>query len=379
MEARAQVMSGRERLQAAAARLRCWLMDDALPIWWERGADPAGGFCDRLDQSGAPSAPASRLRVQARQTHVYALAARMGWSAAAEAASRHGLAAVRAARGDDGLYRLGGYPVAHDGMGLVYDQAFVLLALASYRAAFGGGLEAEAAALARRLEAFADPAGGYGETPGLAAPLFANPNMHLFEAFQAWSRASDDPLWPALADAEARLCLERLVAPGSGALHEVYDAGWRTPADAVCWPGHLYEWGFLLLDWPGADGASRAAALRLIDVAERHGVDQKRGVAIFAQDGALAPLDSGARLWAQTERARACARAAGSTGDATLWDAAAQAAEALEGFLQVPTPGLWRDWMDETGAYRDEPAPASSLYHIVGAIAELTARAAGPA
>jgi mannose/cellobiose epimerase-like protein (N-acyl-D-glucosamine 2-epimerase family) len=27
--------------------------------------------------------------------------------------------------------------------------------------------------------------------------------------------------------------------------------------------------------------------------------------------------------------------------------------------------------MDETGAFREEPAPASTLYHIVGAIAEL--------
>ena len=76
-------------------------------------------------------------------------------------------------------------------------------------------------------------------------------------------------------------------------------------------------------------------------------------------------------MWSQTERTRACVRAAAVTGEAALWDAAAQAAETMEAFLQVPTPGLWRDWMDAGGAFREEPAPASTLYHIVGAIAEL--------
>ena len=48
--------------------------------------------------------------------------------------------------------------------------------------------------------------------------------------------------------------------------------------------------------------------------------------------------------------------------------------DALRGlgrFLDVPTRGLWRDWMDEGGGFVEEPAPASSFYHIVGAIAEL--------
>jgi hypothetical protein len=32
---------------------------------------------------------------------------------------------------------------------------------------------------------------------------------------------------------------------------------------------------------------------------------------------------------------------------------------------------LWRDWRGEDGAFREEAAPASSLYHIAGAIVEL--------
>jgi len=364
-------MSGFEAVRASAARLRRWLLDDALPIWWERAAD-AAGHVSQLGHDGRPTEAPRRLRVQARQAHVFALAAGLGWSGPAQAASRRGLDAVLAARADDGLYRTGA-STTMDGMGLLYDQAFVLLALATSRAVFGdAGLEAEAARLAERLTPFAHPHGGYAETPGLAAPLFANPNMHLFEAFQAWSRASGDPRWRELAGGEARLAQARLIEPASGALYESYDADWAAPAAPVVWPGHLYEWAWLLMEWAADDAASLAAALRLIEVAERAGVDQGRGVAVFALDGELRPIDRGARLWAQTERARACARAAAVTGEATHWDAAAQACGALEAFLQVPTPGLWRDWMDEAGAFREEPAPASTLYHIVGAIIELT-------
>ena len=369
-------MSAPDEVRAAAARLKRWLLDDALPIWWARGADQAGGgYFDRLGQDGAPDLGPKRVRVQARQAHVYALAPGLGWTGPAKTASRHGLAALMAMRCDDGLYRPtpdAAQPL--DGMGLVYDQAFVLLALASDRAAFGNHRqERPALALAERLQRFAQPLGGFAEAPGLAEPLFANPNMHLFESFQAWMRVSDDPRWRELAAGEARLALARLIDPARGVMDEQFGPDWApatSPDDRVVWPGHLYEWAFLLLDWPDADAAARAAALRLIEVSERTGVDA-RGVTMFALDAALSPIDRGARLWSQTERLRACARAAALTGEPALWNATAQACGALRRFLDVPAPGLWRDRMEADGGFREEAAPASSLYHIVGAIAEL--------
>jgi mannose-6-phosphate isomerase len=158
---------------------------------------------------------------------------------------------------------------------------------------------------------------------------------------------------------------------------ERFGADWQAPAsrtERFIWPGHLYEWAFLLLDRPGVTADERAAALRLIEVAENRGVDS-RGVVLFALDETLDPLDRGARLWAQTERLRACAKAAAETGDGGLWDAVLEAVGALEAFLDVPTPGLWRDWMSAGGGFVDEPAPASTLYHITGAIAELVRQA----
>ncbi|PTT76204.1 mannose-6-phosphate isomerase, partial [Pseudomonas sp. HMWF010] len=44
---------------------------------------------------------------------------------------------------------------------------------------------------------------------------------------------------------------------------------------------------------------------------------------------------------------------------------------ALLAYLDTPTPGLWRDKLTPEGAFIEEPAPASSLYHIVAAIQEL--------
>ena len=368
-------MNAPDDVRAAAARLKHWLLDKALPIWWVRAADHTGGYFDRLGQNGEPDIGSKRVRVQARQAHVYALAPGLGWAGPAMSASRHGLDRITAMRCEDGLYRPTPDTVQPlDGMGLLYDQAFVLLALASDRAAFGDhGQEGPALVLAEHLQAFAHPLGGFAEAPGLADPLFANPNMHLFESFQAWMRVSDDPRWRELAANEARLALTRMIDPARGVLDEEFGPDWTSatnPGDRVVWPGHLYEWAFLLLDWPDADTPARAAAMRLIDVSERTGVDA-RGVTMFALDHGLSPLDPGARLWSQTERVRACARAAAITGEAALWRATAQACGVLEAFLQVPTSGLWRDRLEVDGSFREEPAPTSSLYHIVGAIAEL--------
>ena len=360
----------------AFGRLRQWLTQDALPLWWARGADHAqGGFVDRLTLDGLPAAGfAKRVRVQARQAYVFGLAETRGWMSGADYACQHGLAGLASMRRADGLYRAStpGPPAPLDGMGLLYDQAFVLLALDTGRAVFADArYESEADDLRERLEAFAHPMGGFAEAPGILSPLFANPNMHLFESFEAWSEVAADPRWRELTSSQARLALDRLIAPDEGVLYEAYGADWRPPAMRVVWPGHLYEWAYLLLRWRGGDGAARTAAMKLIETAERTGVDRARGVVVFALDGELAPIDRGARLWAQTERLRAVAHAASLTDEATLWEAAIQASTALEAFLDTPTPGLWRDWMDEAGAFREEPAPASSLYHIVGAIAEL--------
>ena len=47
------------------------------------------------------------------------------------------------------------------------------------------------------------------------------------------------------------------------------------------------------------------------------------------------------------------------------------AAELLWRYLEMPTRGLWRDKLTPTNRFVDEPSPASSFYHIVGAVTAL--------
>ncbi|HEY3798223.1 MAG TPA: AGE family epimerase/isomerase [Caulobacteraceae bacterium] len=358
-------MSAPAPVREALARLEGWLTGTALPLWARHGADETG-FHGALTDDLSPAGVPQRVRVQARQAFVFALAAEREWLPEAESLARHALAALTALKGDDGLYRRPGAPPAtgFDGMGELYEQAFALLGFASGYRAFGHAAWREAAeALRTRIAAFAHPLGGYAEASGLAAPLFANPNMHLFEAFMAWAGATGDTTWLTLADAQAVLAHERLT-PASGLVLEQYAAGWASPAAPVLWPGHLFEWGSLLLQHDSAK--HRDLALHQMDIAERAGVEAD--LTLFALDGELMPTDRGARLWSQTERLRATAMAAALTGEAHWWDATLSACRAVEAFLAPATPGLWRDWRDEAGAFLDAPAPATSLYHIVGAI-----------
>jgi mannose-6-phosphate isomerase len=78
----------------------------------------------------------------------------------------------------------------------------------------------------------------------------------------------------------------------------------------------------------------------------------------------LAPRRATARLWPQTERLKA-ALLLRRDGEARA------AAQGLWQYLQTPRAGLWRDKMREDGTLVEEPAPASSLYHIICAVASL--------
>jgi mannose-6-phosphate isomerase len=89
----------------------------------------------------------------------------------------------------------------------------------------------------------------------------------------------------------------------------------------------------------------------------------------------FSPHDAGARLWPQTERLKAAALAARISGEPRYLAMAAAAADGLMRYLDCPIPGLWRDRIDANDVVVDEPAPASSFYHLVAAIAEISALA----
>jgi len=378
-------MSGLAPLQA---QLKTWLFDDALPLWWDVGADQeAGGFHDLLGLDGAPVASVRRARVQARQTYVYAAAGKLGWQGPWRKAMNHGLDYFfDRFRRPDGLFRT---KVAMDGSpadetALLYDQAFALFAMAMVRQASPErrDLPQLARALLDRIETEFHHDGVALREASSEHPFQSNPHMHLFEASLAWSEVDDDPAWPALADRLAGLCLSRFIDAQSGALREFFDADWRPAAGVdgrIVEPGHQFEWAWLLQRW----GQLRdrpdacAAARRLFEIGVVYGVDPDRGVAFNALLDDLTPHDASARLWPQTERIKAAVLLAAHEADTARRDGyqkeAAAGAQGLLKYFDTPVAGLWRDKLQSDGRFVQEPAPASSFYHIACAIAEMDA------
>ncbi len=361
-------MSLVRELGAERDRLKTWLAERAYAIWWKPGADHQdGGFHDRLDAAGHPLPGPKRCRVQARQVFSYGQARRLGWRGPWRAAMDHGRSVLTARfRRADGLYRARVSEDLVDDTVDLYDQAFVLLADACLAAQGDPGAAARAESLLARLPRAS--VGGFAEFDGEA--LNANPNMHLFEAFLAWAGQPADGRWRELAAGQARLAMTRLVDPETGAIPEFFGPGWTAaPTTAAVWPGHQFEWAWLLMRWSliSGDAGALAAALRLVEIGERAGVDPQRNVAVNALDGELGLVDPGTRLWPQTERLRAHLLAGALTGNETCWQSALRAIRGLDRFLEVGTPGLWRDSLES----EDMTAPASSLYHLVGAIVQL--------
>ena len=362
-------------------RLRDWLVHSAYPVWSRNGVDAAnGGFYERIGQDGQALDEPRRARVQPRQIFSFALAPRLGWRGDAATIVERGVGFFLGHyRRGDGLYRTLVAPngAILDNSALLYDQAFALLGLASARTLLGPdpALEDAATDLFDTL---------YGELkrvgPGFYSglperfPLQSNPHMHLLEAALAWSEISTEPHWRTLANELGELALQRFIDARSGALREFFDEAWSPapgPDGRRVEPGHQFEWAWLLLRWrPDNDSEARRAALRLIDIGERAGV--QRGLAIDALLDDLTPLETSARLWPQTERLKASALAAAVTGDSRYWGNVSSAAKALLRFFDTPVPGLWYDRIGADGAPHVAPAPASSFYHVVAAALALS-------
>src|SRR5207247_10228182 len=103
-----------------------------------------------------------------------------------------------------------------------------------------------------------------------------------------------------------------------------------------------------------------------IAFADNVGLEGRRGVAVNAvlADGRI--HDPVARLWAQAERIRAYVAHGCSDADV------AAAIKGLRRFLATPAEGVWFDQLGADDVFVMEPARATSLYHIIGAVAELS-------
>lgn len=363
-------------------KLKAWLINETAPLWSRAGVDPASGaFVEKIGDDLRPGAWPRRARVQPRQIYAFAEAAALGWNGPWREIVARGLAAFDANfRRSDGLYRAlvsqSGEPL--DETAVLYDQAFALFGLAAAYNVMPNEvrLPNEALTLLGVIQTrFRRSGPGLSTATSAPEPLQSNPHMHMLEACLAWYELTEANPWLEQADEIARLALSRFISPTTGALLEHFDGSW-TPLSGlegrIVEPGHQFEWAWLLFRWGQLRNSATAlkAAQRLLDIGETHGSDLERGVTFNALLDDLTPHDRNARLWPQTERIKAGAMAA-SLGDESGWAVTCRGCAGLIGFLDAAPDGLWRDRMTLDGVYVSEPAPASSLYHIVCAIAEL--------
>jgi mannose-1-phosphate guanylyltransferase / mannose-6-phosphate isomerase len=369
-----------EQLGRWHATYHAWLMEAALPLWWENGADrKTGGFEELLDAEAKPLPQPRRARVQGRQSYVYAMGGHLGWSGPWQAGAVHGLDyLIRHYRRPDGLLATMVSPEGTiiDDSAMLYDQAFALLA-----AAWAHRLLPERTDLTAFARNLLDlivakrqhPAGGFREEG--AEAFLSNPHMHLFEASLAWIEAGGDDAWHRLADEIAELCIGHFVDQDTQSLHEYFDARWvLLPGEKgrSIEPGHQFEWTWLMERWSRLRKRPEAHQLaRRLFEAGTYGVDKKRNVAMDELGDDFTIRRNGARLWPQTERLKAAlimAEAADGAERAYYCAEAADAAAGLWRYLDIKPAGLWRDKMAANGDFVAEPSPASSFYHIICAI-----------
>jgi mannose-6-phosphate isomerase len=366
-------------LTRVAKRARAWLFDEALPLWAGQGVDPRdGSFYERLTLTGAPDTGAPRrVRVQARQLHVFCEAAELGWDGGASDLVRRGfdvfLERCWAPDGSPGwIHMLDADGRVIDQQRDTYDHAFALLGLASVYKVTGDvrALEHAEQTIAYLEAQLADRVhGGYAEGSAPASFRRSNPHMHLLEAFLAWHAATGERAWLDRADAMVRLFRTKFFDPASGTLSEYFERDWSRAAGAageVVEPGHHLEWAWLL-HWAFAAGGGDATieARSLYDSALTHGLDGS-GFVVDELNRSGWVTRATRRCWPQTERIKAHLAMAKAGDEGAAVAAATAALALLDGaYLGGPVRGGWMDQFDGSGKPMSSHVPASTFYHLM--------------
>ncbi|MBC7669037.1 AGE family epimerase/isomerase [Caulobacter sp. DWR2-3-1b2] len=364
------------------ADIRRWMFDQALPFWAEQGVDHEnGGFLEQLDFEGRDTGvDFKRTRVTSRQIYVFAHAAVLGWTPG-KALADQGVAFLKKAwLGPDGGWArlLNRQGEVLDTTPDLYDIAFALFALGWHVRATG---DTASAALALQtldfLDAHMRPSQGRGflhEKPAKGRRL-QNPHMHLMEAALACLEATGDARYAVLAQELESLFRDRLFDPETQTLAEYFDDDWnRASGDEgrIVEPGHQLEWAWILANLERLTGAKTGDLVRgLTDFAERHGVDPETGVTFnqVRDDGVV--LDRGSRTWPNTERLKGHVARFEQLGEDPRTALASSSRVLLDRYLGYGRPALWMDHFGPNGEHRVNFAPASTLYHVFLAFAEV--------
>jgi mannose/cellobiose epimerase-like protein (N-acyl-D-glucosamine 2-epimerase family) len=363
-----------------------WIVEKALPFWSDAGFDAGHQrFRERLDWQGQAVPVAHRAMVQARQIYVFAHAVQLGWFAEGGRLAETAMASL--AR--DFCARSGGhasfaFSIGSDGRVVsatrdAYAHAFVLLALARLYRLNG---DRQLLFLADQVIAFIDQhlldrehGGLFDQFPVTDRSKRQNPHMHLLEAYLALDEAAPEREYLDRAHGLVRLFKERLFSSKLGVLLEHFSEQWAGHPHPlkrqVFEPGHHFEWVWLLRQYEERSGEDlRFWITGLYDVGRRYGVSAT-GL-VFDE---LAPDKSvvkrSHRIWPHTEAVKA-AVVRHVAGDPLARQFADTMVGALmDNFLDRPIVGAWIDHLNEARQPLVDYIPASSLYHLFLAAAEM--------
>ncbi len=363
-------------LDRAADRASSWLFETAMPLWLAHGVDrERGGFYESLTLTDLrPATEFKRLRVLARQIYVFSVGALNGVEGAEEAVSNGLSFLLERARHPEGGFasRLDAAGVITDPTRDLYDLAFVLFALAhAYRVVGRDGLRQEAIALVVFVRSkMRHAAGGFVESLPPRSPRRQNPHMHLLEASLACLEYMSDSVFSTLVDEMTSLCQTAFMNTKRDRIFEYFvedlSAPLRPGGVAVVEPGHHMEWAWLFEEVKRVRGVEVEGGAALAHFAHTFGLDNDTGLLRGELDENGDSTECAVRLWPHGEWLKAALRVR------AVKETWVDAWRAVERFLDVPTPGLWREqWDPLSGEFVDAPAPASTLYHLTTAIVEL--------
>jgi len=387
-----QIAQDQRAAEAAEARAQTdaftrWLAAKALPLWSSAGFDAERGqFHERLDGSGRPigSVP-RRAMVQARQIYVFAHAAHLGWF---PSGARIAETAMDSLLRDfsDGADPARGFAFSVDGAGRVvsdardaYAHAFILFAIAWLYRLNG---DRRLIALANETIAFIDahledPAHGglFDRHPVEDRCKRQNPHMHLLEAYLALEASAPGRGYIDRAKKLVEIFKAHLFFAERGVLLEYFAQDWSAHPDGamsrIFEPGHQFEWVWLLREFEKLSGEDLRLWIDRLDLAARTNGLADNGLIFDEVATDLRVLKASHRIWPHTEAAKAAvARHLLGDGDAPRF-AAAMAGALMRRFLDRPFEGGWTDQLSALGEPLVDYAPASSLYHLFLAGAEL--------
>jgi mannose-6-phosphate isomerase len=375
-----------KRLQSAAKQFENWVRWQALPFWADTGFNHASGVSyERLLSNGKPDLEVDiRVRVQARQIFAFAFAHYHGWYT-------DGLAKVEAMAAF--LERVAKHPSAENGYVHLldcelkvidetqdlYDHAFHILAnVWRYRAFDDRTCLHRAETLVQYLDRkFSSPFGGWREGDYQYLVRRQNPHMHLFEAMLAFYDASNDRKWLQRAAELYRLFTDYFFNRDQLVLREYFNEDWSPAAGKqgdIVEPGHMLEWVWLLRWFEsriGVDVSEYADALfnKVLQI----GICPESGL-LYDEVTATGEITrSSKRCWPMTEYIKASIAQA-RKGDKQALEHAASAIELLMKYYIEPatTPGAYIDQRGADNGIFSDVAPASTLYHLVVAAAEVS-------